>query len=374
MSLAIIVLTAPFLGAVHGQGVRRRRRRRATASSLPVERLVYRLLRVDPKREQRWTAVRHLAAGVQRRSASSCSTACCGCRSYLPVNPNGSPAIDPALAFNTAVSFVTNTNWQNYGGEIDHRPPHPDGRPGRAELRVRRRRHGRRRRPHPGPGPAGLVDHRQLLGRPHPHPHPDPAAAGVRLRGRARQPGRDPEPARGYDDASPTLEGDRAGRSPAGRWPARMAIKQLGTNGGGFFNANSIHPFENPNGITNFLADLRAAASSRSPSRSPSAAWSATSAAGPRGVRRHARPLAGCCGRRHPSPRPAATPTSPPSAPTRRVTAAQPGGNMEGKDVRFGSGACGLFAASTTGTSTGAVNCQHDSMTPIGGGDPDAAT
>ena len=75
----------------------------------------------------------------------------------------------------------------------DDEPPHPDGGPRGAELRVGRGRHGDRGRPHPGHLPAAGIDHRQLLGRPHPLDHAHPAAAVVRVRDRAGEPGRDPE-------------------------------------------------------------------------------------------------------------------------------------------------------------------------------------
>ena len=150
---------------------------------------------------------------------------------------------------------------------------------------------------------------------------------------------------------------------------SQEVIKEIGQNGGGPYNANSAHPFENPNPITNIVQLWLILAV---PFAFP---WMYGILAKDRRqgyvvLGGHGRPVAG---RRASSPcrsRPAATPTSPPSAPTRRVTATQSGGNMEGKETRFGPAASGLFASSTTGTSTGAVNSMHDSFTPIGGAVP----
>ena len=115
---------------------------------LPVERLIYRACGVDPKREQTWPVyARSLLAfslvsvlglyALQRLQGS------------LPLNPTAVESVPPFLAFNTAVSFVTNTNWQNYGGESTMGHLIADGRAHRAELRLGGGRHGRRRRPDP---------------------------------------------------------------------------------------------------------------------------------------------------------------------------------------------------------------------------------
>ena len=96
--------------------------------------------RVDPEREQRWTVYALVGARVQRRRSRSCSTRIQRLQGSLPFNPTDMPEVAPALAFNTAVSFMTNTNWQSYYPEIDAEPPHPDGRPHGAELRLGRRR------------------------------------------------------------------------------------------------------------------------------------------------------------------------------------------------------------------------------------------
>ena len=140
------------------------------------ERPFYRLLGTSPDREQSWqryagstvifsgvfVAVGYLLLRIQ---------------GSLPLNPQHFGAVPQALGFNTIVSFMTNTNWQNYGGETTHVVLLPDRRAHRAAVRERRRRDRRGDRRDPGLRPAELSDHRQLLGRHHPlhalHPAPD---------------------------------------------------------------------------------------------------------------------------------------------------------------------------------------------------------
>ena len=158
----------------------------------PIERFIYRLGRIDPDREQRWTTYTFsllafsfmsvlFVYGFQRLQA------------HLPFNPDHMTAVRPDLALNTAVSFVTNTNWQSYGGEstMSHLTQ-------MAGLAVQNFASA-------AAGLAVLValirgltapqaeDDRELLGGPHPVHAEDPAPAGVHLRDRARQPGRHPE-------------------------------------------------------------------------------------------------------------------------------------------------------------------------------------
>ena len=146
---------------------------------------------------------------------------------------------------------------------------------------------------------------------------------------------------------------------PLGPIASQEIIKELGTNGGGFFNANSAHPFENPNGLTNFLEmfailiiPFALTATFGRYARDRRQGWALFAAmAGVlhRGrIRRH--------GRR-----------GQPESPVPRLVSNQALGNMEGKEVRFGASLGGLWAAVTTGTSTGAVNAMHDSLQPISG-------
>jgi K+-transporting ATPase ATPase A chain len=155
---------------------------------------------------------------------------------------------------------------------------------------------------------------------------------------------------------------------PGGPVASQEAIKQLGQNGGGFFNANSMHPFENPNGFTNLLQVVtillipfaltyaygrmvRDQKQGWALFGVMAVLWAASMALATgmevRGNQELARRGA-----------------------DQSVTATQSGGNLEGKETRFGAAGCGLFSSSTTGTSTGAVNCAHDSMTPLGGMSP----
>ena len=101
----------------------------------PIERLIYRAGGIDPNREQRWPVY---ALSLLAFSAVSLIVLYAQLRlqNHLPLNPDGLAAVSPALAFNTAVSFVTNTNWQAYSGEVDDVAPQPDGGPGRPQLRV----------------------------------------------------------------------------------------------------------------------------------------------------------------------------------------------------------------------------------------------
>jgi K+-transporting ATPase ATPase A chain len=153
---------------------------------------------------------------------------------------------------------------------------------------------------------------------------------------------------------------------PGGPIASQEAIKELGTNGGGPYNANSAHPFESPNGFTTFFQIFLLLVIPFSLTytfgklvKDTKQGWAVfaamfvlwIAAAGiAMGFEAAGNPELNQVGV------------------TQAATSQQSGGNFEGKEVRFGSAACGLFAASTTGTSTGSVNCMHDSMTPAGGG------
>ena len=273
----------------------------------------------------------------------------------LPLNPTDVGGVPSALAFNTAASFVTNTNWQNYAGESTM--SHLTQMAGLtvqnfvsaavgiavAVALVR------------GPDAAALGDDRQLLGRPDARHGARPAAGRARDRAAAREPGCRAEPARPAPRRGP-CEGTTQSiyRAPIA---SQEAIKELGTNGGGIANANSAHPFENPTAFTNLVENWALLAipfalafafgrlvGDRRQGWALFAAmfvlWIA-SAGLAMGFELDGNP---------------------------RIDASAP--NMEGKEVRFGAAASGLFAASTTGTSTGAVIASHDSFTPLGGAVP----
>ncbi len=242
-------------------------RARAIGCSCPVERFIYQVLRVDPEARAALERLRDLAAVVQRRLGPRA----------VPVHAGPDVAAarqrpsqrDPA----DLVQHRRQLRHQHELAELlrrdDDGPPRADGRAHGAELRVGRGRHGRRRRADPRTGPALGADARQLLGRPHPHDHAHPAADLVRDRRHPHEPGRDPE-LHPHDDGDtpstrpcrsppPTTPATRSPRPvtqqqiPGGPFASQEAIKELGTNGGGPLNANSMHPFENPTGLSNLL-------------------------------------------------------------------------------------------------------------------------
>ena len=203
---------------------------------------------------------------------------------------------------------------------------------------------------------ASAQDRRQLLGRPDPQ-HALRAAAALHRRSRCSASGR---ACRRPSAPTSTRPRSKAPSRPSRSGPvaSQIAIKMLGTNGGGFFNANSAHPFENPTALANFvqmLLDLRARRGAHQRLR-PHGRRRAPGLGDPR---RHGRAVPR---RRRASP----TGRRPPA--TRcRTRSASTGGNMEGKEVRFGIATSALFAVVTTAASSGAVNAMHDSFTPLGG-------
>jgi potassium-transporting ATPase potassium-binding subunit len=325
---------------------------------LPVERLIYRATGVDPKREQPWTAY---ALSLLAFSAVSVVGLYLLQRvqGSLPLNPTNVVAVPPALAFNTAASFVTNTNWQNYGGEstMSHLTQmagltvqnFASAAVGVAVAMALVRGLVRRRSETIGNFWADLtrITTRVLL----------PLSIVLALLFASQgvvQSLRGPAHASTVQGATQTIW-----RGPVA---SQEAIKELGTNGGGPANANSAHPFENPTPFTNFFQILALLAIPFALTyafgrlvgnqRQGWAIFAAMFALwiGSAGIAMHyeaaGNPKLDAAG------------------------ASQSLGNMEGKEVRFGSATTGLFAASTTGTSTGAVIGAHDSFTPLGGAVP----
>ena len=319
----------------------------------PIERGFYRLSGIDPTSEQRWrTYALHLL--MFQVVTTLFTYAVLRLQGVLPLNPRGFPGVGADGAMNTAISFVTNTNWQWYSGE--------------ATLSNLSQM-------------LGLATHNFLS-----------AATGIAVafalfRGFARTETGTvgnfwadltritlylllpasiiyalflvvcgvPQTFAGSVDAT-TLEGARQ-TIALGPVASQEAIKMLGTNGGGFFNANSAHPFENPSALTNLVQMLsifvlgagltytfgKAVGNTRQ-------GWAILSAM-------LALFLVGA------------------SVTYWQEAAGNPalhqiglaGANMEGKEVRFGIAASALFAAVTTAASCGAVNAMHDSFTAIGG-------
>jgi potassium-transporting ATPase potassium-binding subunit len=325
----------------------------------PVERLVYRLSGVDPSGEQRWTvyAASVVAFGLVSVAALYSLLRLQG---VLPLNPTGMPAVPPALAFNTAISFATNTNWQNYGGEatLGHLSQmvglgvqnFVSAAAGFGVLAALARGLSRAKGSTLG---SFWVDVTRFTVR---VALPLSLVFAVALVSQGVVQNFD-----GFREVA-TIEGGTQ-VVPGGPAASQIAIKQLGTNGGGFFNVNSAHPLENPTGVSNLLQTL---AIVLIPFASVDAFGRIV------GNRRNARAIlavmailwlasmAATVGAET-AGNPLLTGTD------QAVTASSPGGNMEGKEVRFGPGRSAVWAASTTATSNGSVNAMHDSLSPVGG-------
>lgn len=319
----------------------------------PVERGLYRISGTSEREEQHWTTY---AAGIIFFSLASFLVLYFLQRlqGVLPYNPAGMASVEPNLAFNTAVSFVTNTNWQNYGGEST------------LSYLVQM---------------AGLTVQNFMS-----------AAVGIAIavaliRGFARASAKSignfwvdmtrctlyillplsivltlvyvwlgmPQTLGPYVDAT-TLEG--ANQTLAlGPVASQVAIKMLGTNGGGFFNANAAHPFENPDAISNMIQMVTIFALGAALTNvfgrmvgNQRQGWAILATMGVlfiAGVvicywaEAAGNPLVHALG--------------------------VDGANMEGKESRFGIAASALFAVITTAASCGAVNAMHDSFTALGG-------
>jgi K+-transporting ATPase ATPase A chain len=339
----------------------------------PIERLVYRLTGVDETKEMRWTeyaAAMLTFSGVTMAALYLIERL----QSYLPFNPQKFAGVAPDLAFNTAASFTTNTNWQAYVPEVTM-----------SYLTQM----------------AGLAYHNFIS-----------AAVGIALaiaivRGIARREQQtlgnfwvdmtraslwvllpacvlgalflvwqgvpqnlkpyttaqlvDPQTVQSTDSAGKTTsQVIREQTIAQGPVASQEVIKELGTNGGGFFNTNSAHPYENPTPLSNFLELVLIFAigsaltytlgqMTGSP-RHGWAVWCAMALLFLVGVT-------------------AAYSAEAQGNPLVQSAAnhVQPAGNMEGKEVRFGIANSALWAVVTTDTSCGAVNSMHDSFTPLGG-------
>lgn len=342
----------------------------------PVERLLYRVTCIDADHEMRWTE--YLVATLLFSIVTLLLTYVIErVQFYLPWNPQHLAGVAPGLAWNTAVSFTTNTNWQAYTPESTMSYF--------TEM-------------------VGLATHNFWS-----------AATGLALavafiRGIARREMKTLgsfwvdltrstlwvllpistvlalvlcsqgviQNLRAYDtaklvetqtttatgtDGKPVTTVTSTQTIAQGPTASQEAIKELGTNGGGFFNANSAHPFENPSPLTNLLEMLAIllipaglTVTLGQMTGSPRHGWAVFAAmtvlwfAG----------IATCFwAEAHPNPLLHGV--------DQAITAQQSGGNMEGKEVRFGIANSALFANTTTVTSCGAVNAMHDSFTPLGG-------
>ncbi len=331
----------------------------------PIERTIYRALGVDQKREQRWNIY---AASLVAFSLVSILVLYVILRAQgvLPFNPTDRDGLTPTGAFNTAISFVTNTNWQWYSGEVSM--SHFTQMVGLAVqnfvsaaaglsvvvalIRGITRSGSRNLGNFWVDLTRGLL--RVLL--------PLSVVAAVVLMSQGVVQNLNGNTSATTIDASSLVVEQQI---PGGPVASQEAIKELGTNGGGFYNANSAHPFENPNGLTNFLqiymllliplslvVTFGRLLRDKRQSRLLLAVMAGILVV-----------FAGFTAMAEQNGNSRLTELHVDQS----ISTTQSGGNMEGKEVRLGAASCGVFAAATTGTSTGAVNCMHDSFTSIGG-------
>jgi len=322
----------------------------------PIERLLYRLLGVDPKVEQDWRRYT-LSLLVFSLAGLLFTYAVLRLQHVLPLNPQGFGAVRPDLAFNTAASFASNTNWQNYAGEttLSHF----------SQM-------------------VGLVFQNYVSAA------AGIAAAAALVRGLARHSAKtlgnfwvdlvrinlylllplsivfslfltSQGTIQNFKPAvrAMTVEGPADQAIAQGPAASQVAIKILGTNGGGFFNANAAHPYENPTPLSNFVQML---AIFLIPSgltyylgrkvKNQKHGWAVWSAMAVLFVA-----AALVCWKAESAGNPR----------LQDLGVAPSSGNMEGKEARFGVAGSSLFATVTTAASCGAVNAMHDSFTPLGG-------
>ena len=327
----------------------------------PVERGVYWLTGVREDREQGW--VGYLAAMLIFQVATLLATyVIFRVQDHLPLNPQGFGPVAPDLALNTAVSFTTNTNWQNYSGETTMSylsqmlglVPHNflSAATGIALAIALTRAISRRQLSTIGNFWVDLTRSVVYILLPI-----SIIGAFILLSQGAVQ------TIASYPVAH-TLEGIQQ-TIAVGPFASQEVIKDLGNNGGGPFNANSAHPFENPNGFTNqfeiFLELLTPFALAVTFGKMVGNVKQGLALAGAMAFILVA--FSGLAMYAEQTGNPALTNVGASQA----RTATQAGGNMEGKEVRFGPLYSSQFVASTTGTSTGSVDASHDSLTPIGG-------
>jgi K+-transporting ATPase ATPase A chain len=349
---AIVVAIVPFLGAYMTR-VFSGDRTFLSPVLRPVEAAIYRVGGVDERREQHWV-IYTVAMLLFHVGGFLILYALMRLQGGLPFNPAGQSAVASDLTFNTAVSFITNTNWQNYGGE------------------------------------STLSYLTQMLGLT--HQNFLSAATGIVLamaliRGFARHSVQTvgnfwvditrctlyvllpicipyalflvwqgmPQTLGAYVDAT-TLEGARQ-TIAVGPVASQVAIKMLGTNGGGFFNANAAHPFENPTALSNYVQIISifaiGAALTNVFGRMVGNQRQGYAILAVMGVLFIAGVIVCYVAEAHGNDILNAMGVA--------------GGNMEGKEVRFGIVASSLFAVVTTAASCGAVNAMHDSFTALGG-------
>jgi K+-transporting ATPase ATPase A chain len=350
---AVVVLITPFLGRYIAR-VMEGERTILSPVLRPVERGIYRVAGIDEAAEQGWKGYA-ISVLLMAFVAIVVGYVMLRLQDVLPFNPNGAAAQTPELAFNTSVSFETNTNWQNYSGET--------GASYLSQMTLLAVRNftsaatglavaialvrGLTRRTSSTIGnywvdltrgilyillPISIVFAVVLIWQGVPQTFDGPATVT-------------------------TLEGAQQtiARGPVA---TQEVIKQLGNNGGGFFNANSAHPFENPTPLTNFLEMVAMFAIPFALTyvfgryaRNQRQGWVIFGAMATVFVVGAVISMRAELG----------------GNPLFPAGVDQALGNMEGKEMKFGAGVGALWAAITTSTSTGAINAWHDSFQPIGG-------
>jgi potassium-transporting ATPase potassium-binding subunit len=322
-----------------------------------IERPIYRLLGTDPEAEQPWQ--RYAGSLVVFSGVVVLVTYLfLVLQGHLPLNPTHLAGVTPALAFNTAISFLTNTNWQNYAGETTMSYTSQlmglefqqfiSAAVGLALAIAVIRGFANRGKPTIGNFWVDVVRATLYI------LLPFAFLSGIVFVAQG-----------GIETFSAPIHIHNALTGvrqtiPVGPYAFGESIKQLGTNGGGWFSANSAHPFESPTGITNFLSivlllsipfaltytfgkmvgQLRQGVAVLSVMVILFGAWVGMAAA----AEHQGNP-----------------------AVTRAGIPVQTMGNMEGKEVRFGATSSALFGVSSTMTSTGSANSSYDSFTPMGG-------
>jgi K+-transporting ATPase ATPase A chain len=350
----------------------------------PIERLLYRVTGVDEDHEMRWTeyaGAMLLFSGVSMLVLYLIERV----QAILPWNPQKFAAVPGALAFNTAASFTTNTNWQNYGGESTmsyltqmaglafHNFASAAVGIALAIAFVR----GIARREKETIGnlwvdmtrstvwvllPMCIIYALVLVSQGVVQNYKPYDNAKLVEPQQVQRTGQDGKPVVGQD-GKPVMDTVTDQTIAQGPVASQEAIKMLGTNGGGFFNANSSHPFENPTPFSNFLEILSISAipagltytlgRMTGSQRHGWAVWAAMAILFLAGVttaywaEARGNPLL--------------------KGVDQHASALQSGGNMEGKEVRYGIANSALFATVTTDASCGAINSWHDSFTPLGG-------
>jgi K+-transporting ATPase ATPase A chain len=354
------------------------------------EGLIYRLCGIDPAAQMGWKKYT-VALIVFNALGALAVYALQRLQVWLPLNPQQFPNVSPDSSFNTAVSFITNTNWQGYSGEatmsyltqmaglaVQNFMSAATGIVVAIALIRGFARHSTRTIGNVWADltrstlyillPLSVLLALLLVGQgvvqnfsaykdvttiePLTYQQPKVDAAGNPLKDAA---------------GNPVLETQTTQKQtlPMGPMASQESIKELGTNGGGFVNANSAHPYENPTAISNFLEMFaillipmgltytfgRMAGDTRQ-------GWAVFAAMAILFV-----PLLGIAVHSEQQGNPLIAKLGV----DQTASALQPGGNMEGKESRFGIGASALFATITTVTSCGAVNSMHDSFTPLGG-------